>query len=289
MPFSGSIVALITPFTEKNKIDEKAIESLLLWHIENQTDGVVCCGTTGESMALSDQEKLQVIKICVDICKGKMDVIAGTGSSSTHHTCQLTEEAQKLGVNGSLIIVPYYNRPTDLGCLLHFQEIAKVGLDMIIYENPARTSKSLSLDTFTQFNLIPSIKGIKVSVGSIEKFEAIQKACSIPLLSGDDHLTLEEIKKGAVGAISVIGNLIPKQWKKMIDLCFEKKFDHAQKILDQYQTLLSTIYLETNPQMVKYGVFLLNKCLSSLRLPLLNPIQENKKKLEEVFQELNIR
>lgn len=288
MPYSGSYVAIITPFTDTLDVDEKALRNLVSWHIENKTDGLVCVGTTGEGINLSFQERLQVMRICVDEAKGRIPIVAGTTTASTMDSVYLTLEAKKVGIDAALAIVPYYNRPTDEGCFLHFLEIAQVGLDMIVYENPARTAKSLLPATFKRLESIPQIKAIKASCGTVENFIKLKQATSLPLFAGDDPITLDSLKEGAVGSVSVIGNLIPKQWSEMIHKCIENELGNGLLIFQKYKKLVETLGLETNPQMVKYGVYLLNKCKLFYRLPLIEPSIEHQKSLDNVLFELGL-
>lgn len=288
MTYKGSFVAIITPFTKEGDIDEEALRNLVQWHISNKTTGIVCAGTTGEGINLSFKERLHVVKICLEESKKRILVIGGTTTASTKDSVALTLEAKNLGMDAVLAIVPYYNRPTDEGCFFHFKEIAALGLDTIVYENPSRTGKSLSLDTFKALESIPQIKAIKASVGTIESFKKLRSATTLPLLAGDDSIILEAMSHGAYGAITVVGNLIPRTISEMIYQCLNGEIGAGLLTFQKIQTLIQTLSFETNPQMVKYGTYLLKKCQLIYRLPLIEPTKEHKQELEKALFELHL-
>lgn len=279
--FKGSIVALVTPFNEKNEIDEKALVELVKWQIREKTDGIVCCGTTGEAATLSAEEKIWVYGTCVKAAQGKCKIIAGTGTNNTQESVYLTRKAKNVGVDGCLVVTPYYNRPTPLGCIAHFNEIAKVGSPLIIYHNPKRTGITLSPKVFTALAAINNIVAIKESSCDLNLVKELVKSCSLSILAGEDSFTVAMMELGAIGTISVISNIIPGEWKKLIDMCLEKKFIEAFKLINKYKSLLDALSKEVNPQGIKYCVSLLNKCIPSWRLPLLSPSPAIKKELEK--------
>jgi 4-hydroxy-tetrahydrodipicolinate synthase len=272
----GSQVAIITPFTKNNRIDEKALYELVIWHKQQKTDAIVCCGTTGETPTLSEEEKQLVIKICVDAAGGSMPVIAGTGCYNTYKSVERTCKAGEIGASACLVIVPYYNKPTQKGCVEHFKEIASVGVKIIVYHHPGRTGTSLLPYTFSLIEEIDNIVAIKEASGSLEFIDEIKKYCYLPILSGDDKLTIPIMAKGGVGVISVIANCLPSVMKDIVDLCNNNKHSQAQKIFERYRPLCDAIMLETNPQGIKYALSLMGKSGASLRLPLLEPATETK-------------
>lgn len=269
--FKGSIVALVTPFDINNNVDEKALANLVEWHIKEQTDAIVCCGTTGEAPTLTDEEKARVIDVCVRVADKRCRIIAGTGTNSTSHSVHLTSVARKLGVDGCLAVVPYYNKPMPMGCIAHFNEIAKVGLPLIIYHHPGRTSIRLSGKVFKAFSEIENIVAIKESSCDLGVVEEIKKFCVLPILSGDDELTVQIMQLGGVGVISVVANILPSVWKKITTLCFDRNYKEAFSLLNKYKTLLKALSLETNPQGIKYCLSLMEKCRPNLRLPMIEP------------------
>lgn len=288
MSYKGSFVAIITPFTKERRVDEKALINLIEWHIANKTDGLVLAGTTGEGINLSFEERLRVIEISVKAAKKRALIVGGTTTASTKDSFLLTREAKRLGMDAALATVPYYSRPTDEGCFYHFKEIAKAGVDLIVYENPSRTGKSLQLQTFKKLEEISQVKAIKASVGTAENFKKIKEATSLPLFAGDDSIILEALALGACGAISVVGNLIPKQTSEMIQKCLAGKIGEGLLVFQEMQTLIEALGLETNPQMVKYGSHLLKKCMLAYRLPLIEPSKEHKIDLEKAMRSLNL-
>lgn len=284
----GSFVAIVTPFDHKGRIDTKALEHFVDWQIEEGTQGIVCAGTTGEAITLSEKERERVLSIVLSIAQKRALVIVGSGTADTRQSVRLTEKMQKLGADGCLIQTPYYNKPTPRGSILHFQEIAKVGLPVIAYNNPARTTK-LDLETVREIGKIPGVVGYKDSTGDLDFIKALHSISPIPIFSGDDHLTLATIEEGGVGAISVIGNLFPNSWRKMIDFALEKKWKEAQEIVDRLFPILQVLFLETNPQCVKLALHLLGKCRETLRLPLVVPTKENQEKIASALKNSSIQ
>ena len=282
--FYGSIVAIVTPFDKNNQIDKKALENLVKWHIENGTDAIVCTGTTGESPTLSDEEKVEVLKICIAAADGKIKVIAGTGSYDTKKSCDLTRKAKELKADGALVVVPYYNRPTQEGIIAHYKEIAKVGLPIIIYHHPGRTGVKVDLSSFERLSKIENIVSIKEASGDLSFIEKLIKSSFLPVFSGDDSITVDVMKMGGVGVISVVANIIPSVWKKITDLCLNKNFKEAEILLSKYKPLCDAMFFESNPQCVKYALSLMGKASSYLRLPLLEPSIENKEKINAALK-----
>lgn len=269
MAFSGSFVPLVTPFDRKYRFDQRAFESLIEWHIDQGTDGLVCSATTGEGPTLNDREKKQIAEICIRIALNRIPVIVSTGTNDTRTSVKNTEAAQKLGATGCLVVTPYYNKPSQKGCLAHFEEVAKVGLPMILYHNPPRAQVRLEKETIVALSKNPSIVAIKESSHDLEHIRSIVK--TIPVFSGDDDLCFEIMKLGGVGSIATTANLVPKGWKKMIQLSLGGEWEAARSLANRYLPLSRAIFLETNPQGVKYALSLLKKCPPSLRLPLLEP------------------
>ena len=264
----GSFVALATPFDQRGRIDWKCIETLILWHIEQGTDGIVCCGATGEGMTVSSAEKKKIVSLCVAAAENKIPIIANSGTADTKQSVRLTEEMLKLGAAGCLAVTPYYNKPTQRGCIRHFSEIANVGLPVIVYNNPGRVCVRLEPETIAELAAIPGIAGYKDSTADLHLIRKIRTLCSLPILSGDDDLTYETLLEGGMGAISVIGNLFPKAWKAMISSALEKKWEDAKKIADRFRPLCKAMFLEPNPQCLKFAMSWFGKCPGNLRLPL---------------------
>ncbi len=272
--FQGSLVAVITPFTAKGRVESGTLERLVQWHISEGSDGIVCCGATGEAPSLSFADRKKIIEICVQTAQNRIPIIAGTGTPDTKETVRLTELAQRLGATGALVITPYYNKPSQRGCVLHYREVARVGLPLIVYHNPGRTQVWLTVETLTEMGTIPGVVGVKEASGDINFITELKTSSSIPILSGDDWLSHETIKRGGVGAISTIGNLFPRAWKEMIALTLQGRWAEGQKISDRFAPFCQTLFTETNPQCVKYLLSLRGKCKAVYRLPLVIPLSQ---------------
>lgn len=274
--FKGSIVAIITPFTAEKEVDYQAFKTLIDWHVNEGTDAIVVCGTTGEAPTLSSEEQSQLFKSAIDVSKKRVPIIAGTGTYDTRVSVEKTKKAKELGADGCLVIVPYYNRPTPEGCLAHYTEVGKVGLPMVVYHHPGRTGVKLSAKVLAEISKLPSIVGIKEASGGVELMKEIRQLSDVPILSGDDTLAYEMMELGAVGVISVVANLIPKAWKEMTQNFLQGNRQSAKEIASFYKPLYEAMVLETNPQCVKYAASLLGKCKPHLRLPLVQPRETTK-------------
>ena len=276
----GSFVALVTPFDNKGRIDWKSVENLVSWQIEQGTDGIVCCGATGESMTISEAEKKKMVAACVKIAGNRIAIIGNSGTADTRQSVRLTEQMFKLGASGTLVATPYYNKPTQRGCILHFSEIAKVGLPVIVYNNPGRVGVRLEAETIAKLGEVSGIAACKDSTGDIRLIQKIRELSSIPILAGDDDLTYETLFQGGSGAISVIGNLFPKAWKTLISLALEKKWEPAKKIADRFYPLCKAMFLEPNPQCLKFAMSWLGKCQGTLRLPFVPTTQTTQEQIK---------
>lgn len=269
MAFTGSYVALITPFDRKGRLDRKTLEKLVEWHIAEGTDGIVCCATTGESPCLSDADRKVAAEICIRTAAGCIPIIVSTGTNDTRTSIRNTERAQKLGANGCLVVTPYYNKPTQRGCILHFQEVAKVGLPVIAYHIPPRAVIRLTYETIVELSQIPNIAAIKESSQDLELVRKISPL--IPVFSGDDDLTFDILQRGGVGCIGVTPNLIPRGWKTMIQLALQGKWEQAHFLSKRYLPFIKALFAEVNPQGIKFALSWLQKCQPVLRLPMILP------------------
>ncbi len=286
--FKGSIVALVTPFRQDGNLDIEALKKLILWHIECKTDAIVLCGTTGEAPTLIDEEKLEIFEIAVDIAKNKTKIIAGTGCYSTKKTKELSKKAKEIGVDAVLVVVPYYNKPPIQGLIKHYEEVADVDIPIILYHHPGRTGTKLSLQNFLQLQKIDQIVAVKEASGSLDIIKDLINNTTFDILSGDDPLAIPMLKAGAKGVISVVANIIPKQWKELNDLCLNNEFEKAENIYKRYSKLVDSMFLETNPLCIKYGLSLMNRCLSNMRLPLVEPTHQNQEIIRKVILNYNL-
>jgi 4-hydroxy-tetrahydrodipicolinate synthase len=279
--FKGSMVALVTPF-KKGAIDEVALKDLVEFHIKNGTTALVPCGTTGESATLSYDEHDKVIELTIKFAKGRIPVIAGTGSNSTEEAIVLTKHAKKAGADASLQVSPYYNRPTQKGLYLHFKAIAEaVDIPIILYNIASRTGVNIEPETFVKLAEVKNIIGVKEASGSLEQMSRIRKLCpkDFLLISGDDALTLPVLSIGGVGIISVVANIIPRD---VADMCsaFEKgNIKKAEELHYKMLSLVKAMFVETNPIPVKTAMGLMKMIDPQMRLPLCDMLPGNKDKL----------
>ncbi len=284
--FSGSMVALITPF-KNGKVDEKSLRSLIDWQIKSGTDVIVPCGTTGESATLSHEEHDQVIEITVDQVNGRAKVLAGTGSNSTEEAIRLTEEAKAVGADGALMVCPYYNKPTQDGLYQHFKAIAsKVDFPIVLYNIPGRTGINMIPETVAKLALIENIVGIKEATGSLIQASEVIAASpkNFSLLSGEDALNWPLYGIGARGAISVTANILPKLCAEMWDANAKGNFKRCQKLHYDLLEINQVLFVETNPIPIKTALALMGKCSNEFRLPLCEMKKENKEKLKKVLK-----
>tara|TARA_Y100000591_G_scaffold325564_1_gene346715 strand:+ start:1563 stop:2444 length:882 start_codon:yes stop_codon:yes gene_type:complete len=271
--FKGSNVALVTPF-KNNKLDEDAYINLIHFHIENGTEGLVPAGTTGESPTLSHDEHQRVIDLCVKESKGKIPVIAGTGSNSTEEAISLTTHAEKMGANGALIVTPYYNKPTQEGLFQHYKSINdKCGIPIIIYNIPGRSVIDMSVDTMARLFELKNIVGVKDATGDLNRVNLTSDKLGKDFiqLTGNDDNALEFNRRGGVGAISVTANIAPKLCSKFQQFSKSKNQNdqsEAEKIDKTLQPVHHSMFIESNPSPVKYAAKLLNLCNDDVRLPL---------------------
>ncbi len=289
--FKGSIVALVTPF-KNNRVDEKKLSELVEFHIKKGTDGILPCGTTGESPTLSHEEHKRVVEVCIEAAAGRIPVIAGTGSNSTAEAIELTKHAAKAGADAALVVTPYYNKPTQKGLYLHFKAIADaVDIPIILYNIAGRTARNIETPTVAKLAYdCKNIIGVKEASGSLDQMQAVKLACpkDFLLISGDDALTLPILSVGGVGVISVVANIIPSDTAKVIKLFEQGNIKEARRLHFKMLPLIKAMFLETNPIPVKKAMDILGLCSSKLRLPLCDMSGENTKKLKTALREYGV-
>lgn len=285
--FKGSIVALVTPFTN-GKVDKEKLKELVEFQIENGTSGIVPCGTTGESPTLDNDEHHEVIKICVDAASKRVPIIAGTGSNSTTEAIELTQNAAQSGADGVLVVTPYYNKPTQKGLYLHFKAVAEsVDIPVILYNIESRTARNIETETVAKLaNDCKNIIGVKEASGSLEQAKAVRKACgnNFTILSGDDALTLPMMELGGIGVISVVANVVPADVIAMINAFNEGDKQTANAINAKLEPLVKAMFIETNPVPVKTAMGLLGVCAPDVRLPLCEMDEDNLEKLKTALR-----
>ncbi len=277
--FRGSIVALATPFNSQGEVDFHILCELIEWHIESGTDAIVLCGTTGEAPTLSHEETIKIFKEGVLAAKGRIPIIAGTGSYDTAKAVQLTAEAKEAGADGALVVLPYYSRPTPEGCFQHFQELSKIGLPMIVYHHPGRIGIKLSIKDLARISELPNIAAIKDATADLDYALELMHKIKTPVLTGDDTIALPMLASGAVGIISIVANIIPRQWKIFTTLMLADEVGEGREFFSRYYPLVKSMVLENNPQCVKYALGAMGKCSSKLRLPLVEPQEAVKQQI----------
>lgn len=277
--FQGTHTALITPF-RNGEVDTEAFRALIDRQVKGGVDGIVPCGTTGESPTLGRKEHLHVIELAVEYAAGRIKVIAGTGANATSEAIHLTTEAAKLGVDATLQVCPYYNKPSQEGLYQHYRAIAQCSdLPIMLYSIPGRSVIEIAVDTIARLAAdCPTIIANKEAGGDPERVTQIKAALpdDFQILSGDDPLTIEFMKRGAVGLVSVASNLIPDVMSNLVRAMAEGRVDDAEDIQAQYGTLLTTLMsIDTNPVPIKSAVAMQGHCTDELRLPLVNLSAEN--------------
>jgi 4-hydroxy-tetrahydrodipicolinate synthase len=286
--FSGSLVALITPF-KNGKVDEKRLGDLIEWQIRSGTHGIVPCGTTGESATLSHEEHTQVVKLVVEVVRKRVPVVAGTGSNSTTEAIRLTREAQEVGADGALMISPYYNRPTQEGIYQHFKAVAEAvrGFPIVFYNIPGRTASNIEPSTMARLAEIDNIVGVKEAAGSIDQVLNIIAACGdkLAILSGEDSLTFSMMSLGGKGVISTAANVAPREMADLANACLTKQWDKAAQLQIRLLSLIRSLFIETNPIPAKTALSLMGMCELELRLPLVPMAEANLAKLKAVLKD----
>ena len=285
----GSIVALITPFKD-NVLQEDVYAKLINYHITSGTSGIVPGGTTGESPTLSHTEHKKIIEIAVKECEGKIPVIAGTGSNSTHEAVELSKFAEKAGSDALLIVTPYYNKPNQEGLYQHYKKINdSVGIPIVIYNIPSRSVINMSNETMARLYELKNIIGVKDATGNLDRVDQQLKLMgkNFIQLTGNDDNALEFNKRGGVGSISVTANIAAKLCSDFQKAC-ENNIKEAVKLDKILQPLHSSMFIESNPSPVKYAASLLRMCTSEVRLPLVQVEESTKKKISEALKVANI-
>ena len=282
MNLEGTFVALVTPF-KNGKINEEKIRELVRLQIENGTDGIVPCGTTGESPALSEEEKNRVIEIVIEEAKGKALVIAGTGTNNTEKSVKATAQAKEMGADAALVITPYYNKPTQAGLIRHFEAVAKVNLPIMIYNVPGRTSVNMLPATAEKLSKLDQIVAIKEASGDLNQVSEILTTCkdNIKVFSGDDSLFAPILAIGGVGVVSVVANLVPQYLKSLYEAFKSNEIVRMQQLHHQLFELCQAMFYETNPAPVKTAMNLMGMEVGELRPPLAPMAETNKEKLIE--------
>lgn len=285
--FTGSMVAIVTPFDQNGRVDEETYRQLIEFQIESGTDCIVPCGTTGESATLDYEEHHRVIQICIEQVAKRVPVIAGTGANSTAEALELSQKAKELGADGLLLVCPYYNKPSQEGIFQHYKKLAEsVALPQVLYNVPGRTGVNMVADTTARLAEISNIVAIKEASGDLTQVGLIlaKAGDKIQVISGDDFLTYPMMAVGAVGVISVSANAIPKQVKTMVDATIAGDHAVARKLHLQLLDFHNAMFIEANPVPVKTTLALMGKISAGVRLPLVPLMPANLEKLQAVLK-----
>jgi 4-hydroxy-tetrahydrodipicolinate synthase len=289
--FEGSIVALITPF-KGGEVDYQALENLIEFHINNHTDAILVCGTTGESPTLTFEEHEKVIEEAVRIARGRIKIIAGTGANATHEAIELSTHAQRVGADACLLVVPYYNKPTQEGLYRHFKAIAEeVSIPIILYNIPSRTGVEIAPETIYRLaKEHENIIGSKESTPNMDRISELKRLLgdNFTILSGDDSLTLPMMALGAKGVISVANNIMPREVKQVVDHALKGDFKKAREMHYYLYELFKVLFIETNPIPVKTACWALGMFEKEFRLPMCEMKPENERKLISVLKAYNL-
>ncbi len=290
--FRGLYTAIVTPFTVNENVDEGALKKLIDFNLAGGVDGIVPCGTTGESPTLTHDEHDRVIELTIEHINGRAKVLAGTGSNSTREAVRLSKHARRSGADALLLVTPYYNKPTQEGMYRHFREIAEsVSIPSIIYNIKGRTGINLETDTLVRLMTdCANIVGVKEASGDLNQMKDViaRKTKEFSVLSGDDNMTLPLIKAGGDGVISVASNIIPDRMARLVKLALEGKFAEAEALEKEISPLFAVEFVETNPIPIKYMLSLKGMCNEVYRLPICELRPASKEKVQAVMKQMGL-
>lgn len=288
--FTGSLVALVTPMTDAGELDLSALGALLDWHLEAGTDGIVLLGTTGESPTINASERKLLIESCAAHLQGRIPLIVGSGTNDTAHSIALTRQAMELGADASLLVTPYYNKPSDTGLLAHYQAIAEaVPIPQILYNVPGRTGCDLSLEVVRQLAQLPNIVALKDATADLARVPDLAAvADAFDVLSGDDATALQLVAAGGRGVISVTANVAPLAVKQMMDFALAGNIDAASGLQSKLEALNEVLFIQSNPIPVKWLLQRMGKINGALRLPLTTLEQGLQGRVEQAAKQAGI-
>lgn len=287
--FRGSIVALVTPFDSNGEIDVLTLRKLIEWHINQGTDGILLAGCTGENFTLEENELDLLLKTGLEVAKGKIPIILGTGSSSTAEAVRRTKIAKQLGADAVLVITPYGNKPSQNGLYEYYREIAEIGIPVILYNVPSRTGTNLLPETVVKLASMPNIVAIKEASGNLDQVSAILRdAPRFCILSGDDSLTLPMLAIGAKGVVSTVANIAPKDFADMVRAFENGDLKKAQEIHLKLFPVIKALFLEGNPTPLKSAMEMMGLCSSRLRPPLAKPSEKTIEALRKSMKDAGL-
>ncbi|VGO16041.1 4-hydroxy-tetrahydrodipicolinate synthase [Pontiella desulfatans] len=288
MFFTGVYTALVTPFAADGSVDFEKLAELVEFNIAGGVAGLVPVGTTGESPTLRTDEHLQVIKAVTDAAAGRCKIVAGTGANSTAEAVELTEAVKAFGVDGTLQVTPYYNKPNNSGLIQHFSAVADLGVPVVLYNVPGRSAKEIPLDVVAELAQHEHIVSVKEAAGSVQRVTDIKNLCDIEVLSGDDSLALPMIKAGALGVISVASNIMPSEVVALVAAALAGNYDEAQALHDTYAKTFDDLFIDTNPIPIKAAMAMKGMIQEVYRLPMCSTTDENKAALRATLERAGI-
>lgn len=277
--FTGAAIAIITPMNADGSINYEKLGELIDFQIENHTDAVVICGTTGEASTMTDEEHLECIRFAVERTAHRVPVIAGTGSNDTSYAVELSKEAEAVGADGLLLVTPYYNKTTQRGLIAHFTAVANaVNIPIILYNIPGRTGMNMDVATVKELAKHPNIVAVKEASGNISYAAKLIAECGdmIDVYSGNDDMIVPIMSLGGKGVISVLSHVLPKETHDMVQLCLDNNFAEAAKLQIEYLDLINNLFIEVNPIPVKTAVNMMDMGAGPCRLPLCEMSEEHK-------------
>ncbi len=287
--FRGSVVAIVTPFNQDGSIDFDSLVQLVEWHIESGTNGILPCGTTGESPTLSHEEHDLVVDSVIKFVNKRIPVLAGAGSNSTAEALRLTKHAEDVGASGALVITPYYNKPTQAGLKAHFTKIAsETNIPIVIYNVPGRTGISIAPETVAELAELKNIVAIKEASGSLDQASSILTKCNIDLLSGDDSLTVPLMSIGGCGIVSVVANIVPGKMAALTKAMMKGNLPAAEQLHRELYPLCKAMFIETNPVPVKTALSLMGKIKEVYRLPMVPISDANKGIVKKAIETIGL-
>ena len=285
--FQGSFVAMVTPF-RNGSVDEAKLRELVEFHITNGTDGLIPCGTTGESPSLNHDEHRRVVEVVIEAAQGRIRVVAGTGSNSTTEAISLTKHAERAGAAGALVVNPYYNKPTQEGLYRHFRAVAEsVAIPILVYNIPSRTAVNVETDTLARLvRDAKNVVGVKEASGSLDQMSQVIQACGpdFSVLSGDDNVTLPLLAIGGSGVVSVIANILPRETADLVHAALDGDWKRARDLHYRLFPLARAAFLETNPIPIKEAMAMAGMIEPEFRLPMCRMGDANREKLRAILK-----
>ena len=285
--FQGSFVAMVTPF-RNGKVDEAKLRELVEFHIAHGTDGLIPCGTTGESPGLTHDEHRRVVEVVIEASRGRIRVVAGTGSNSTAEAIELTKHAERAGAAGALVVNPYYNKPTQEGLYRHFRAVAEsVAIPILVYNIQSRTAVNVETDTLARLvRDVTSVAGVKEASGSLDQMSQVIAACGpdFSVLSGDDNITLPLLAIGGSGVVSVIANIVPRETADLVHAALDGDWKRARDLHYRLFPLARAAFLETNPIPIKEAMAMAGMLEPEFRLPMCRMSDANREKLRAILK-----